>query len=57
MRALIERQLYKPSLILAMVALMQLMVSQNFSMGQVTLIALSKGMRCARHAILGTGNC
>ncbi|MES2103971.1 MAG: hypothetical protein V4634_08125 [Pseudomonadota bacterium] len=57
MKELIERQLYKPSLVMAMLALMQLMVSLDFNMGQVTLVALAKGMRSARHIVSRTGCC
>ncbi|MFZ6645056.1 hypothetical protein ACO0LO_05025 [Undibacterium sp. TJN25] len=55
MKALIERQLYKPSLVLVMIMLMQLMVSLDFNMGQVTLVALAKGMRRASCIILRNG--
>lgn len=57
MKALIERQLYKPSMVMPMLSLMQLMVSLDFNMSQVTLVALAKGMRCARHKLSRTGNC
>ncbi|GGC61089.1 hypothetical protein GCM10011396_05080 [Undibacterium terreum] len=57
MKALIERQLYKPSMVMPMLSLMQLMVSLDFNMSQVTLVALARGMRCARHKLSRTGNC
>ncbi len=47
MRALIERQLYHPSVILPMVALMQMMVAQDFNLSQVGLMVATKGARAA----------
>ncbi len=48
MRELITRQLYKPSLVLLMLSLMQLMVTLDFNMGQVTLVAVVKSVRYLR---------
>ncbi|MGF6239553.1 hypothetical protein P3T42_001285 [Paraburkholderia sp. GAS38] len=47
MRALIERQLYHPSVVLPMVALMQMMVAQDFNLSQVGLMVATKGARAA----------
>jgi hypothetical protein len=47
MRALIERQLYHPSLVLPMVELMQIMVAQDFNLSQVGLLVATKGARAA----------
>ena len=48
MRALIERQLYHPSVILPMVALMQMMVAQDFNLSQVGLLMATKGAQIGR---------
>jgi hypothetical protein len=47
MRALIERQLYHPSVVLPMVELMQIMVAQDFNLSQVGLMVATKGARVA----------
>ncbi|HEV3423151.1 MAG TPA: hypothetical protein VG105_05055 [Paraburkholderia sp.] len=47
MRALIERQLYHPSVVLPMVELMQMMVAQDFSLSQVGLLVATRGARAA----------
>ncbi|GGC97973.1 hypothetical protein [Undibacterium terreum] len=51
MRELIARQLYKPSLVLLMLSLMQLMVTLDFNMAQVTLVALVKSARYMRRKL------
>jgi hypothetical protein len=47
MRALIERQLYHPAVVLPMVELMQMMVAQDFNLSQVGLLVATKGARAA----------
>ncbi|MGA7782995.1 MAG: hypothetical protein WCA85_35530 [Paraburkholderia sp.] len=47
MRALIERQLYHPSVVLPMVELMTMMVAQDFNLSQVGLLVATKGARAA----------
>ena len=47
MRAIIERQLYHPAVVLPMVSLMQLMVSLDFNLSQVGLVVATKGARVA----------
>ncbi|MEW6340374.1 MAG: hypothetical protein RXR20_12510 [Paraburkholderia sp.] len=47
MRDLIERQLYHPSVVLPMVALMQMMVAQDFNLSQVGLMMATKGAQAA----------
>jgi hypothetical protein len=47
MRALIERQLYHPSVVLPMVELMQMMVAQDCSLSQVGLLVATRGARAA----------
>ncbi|HEY3597050.1 MAG TPA: hypothetical protein VGL08_06015 [Paraburkholderia sp.] len=47
MRALIERQLYHPAVVMPMLAFMQLMVSTDFNLGQAGLVVASNGARAA----------
>jgi hypothetical protein len=47
MPALIRDQLYRPSVVLPMVALMQVMVSQDFNLGQVGWVMASRGAQAA----------
>ncbi|MGH8779191.1 hypothetical protein [Paraburkholderia flava] len=47
MKDLIERQLYHPALVLPMVSLMQLMVSQDFNLGQVGFMVATRGAQAA----------
>jgi hypothetical protein len=47
MPALIRNQLYRPSVLLPMVALMQVMVSQDFNLGQVGWVVASRGAQAA----------
>ncbi|SIT81353.1 hypothetical protein RA167_15350 (plasmid) [Mycetohabitans endofungorum] len=51
MRALIERQLYHPTFVLPMIALMQLMVALNFNLTQVLLIVVTKGVQSGWHVL------
>ena len=44
---LIRNQLYRPSVVLPMVALMQVMVSQDFNLGQVGWVVAAQGARAA----------
>jgi hypothetical protein len=43
----IRNQLYRPSVVLPMVALMQVMVSQDFNLGQVGWVVAARGARVA----------
>jgi hypothetical protein len=43
MRALIERQLYQPAVVLPLLVLMRLMVTLDFNLAQVTLVVVAKG--------------
>ncbi|MCQ0032399.1 hypothetical protein EFP18_13675 [Burkholderia glumae] len=45
MRSLIENRLYHPSVVLPMVALMQLMVTPDFNLGQVGFVVAGRGVR------------
>ena len=47
MKALIERQLYSPSVVLPMVAFMELLVSHDFNLGQVGAVMATRGARAA----------
>ncbi len=47
MKALIERQLYHPAVVMPMMALMQLMVSTDFNLGQVGFVVATNGARAA----------
>lgn len=47
MPALIRNQLYRPSVVLPMVALMQVMVAQDFNLGQVGWVMASRGAQAA----------
>jgi hypothetical protein len=47
MPALIRDQLYRPSVVLPMVALMQVMVSQDFNLGQVGWVVAARGAQAA----------
>ena len=47
MKDLIERQLYSPSVVLPMVALMELMVSHDFNLSQVGAVVATRGARAA----------
>ncbi|WCM18479.1 hypothetical protein NDK50_13560 [Paraburkholderia bryophila] len=47
MPAMIRDQLYRPSVVLPMVALMQVMVSQDFNLGQVGWVVAARGAQAA----------
>jgi hypothetical protein len=47
MRAIIERQLYHPAVVLPMVSLMQLMVQTDFNLSQVGFVVATQGARAA----------
>ncbi|RFU46445.1 hypothetical protein [Paraburkholderia sp. DHOC27] len=47
MRALLERQLYHPAVVLPMVSLMQIMVAQDFNLSQVGVLVATMGARRA----------
>ena len=47
MRDLIEKQLYNPSVVLPMVALMEMLVSVDFSLGRMSLMVATKGAQAA----------
>ena len=47
MKDLIERRLYSPSVVLPMVALMELMVSHDFNLSQVGAVVATRGARAA----------
>jgi len=47
MSDLIRNQLYRPSVVLPMVALMQVMVSQDFNLGQVGWVVAARGAQAA----------
>jgi hypothetical protein len=47
MSELIRNQLYRPSVVLPMVALMQVMVSQDFNLGQVGWVVAARGAQAA----------
>jgi hypothetical protein len=47
MPALIRNQLYRPGVVLPMVALMQVMVSQDFNLGQVGWVVATRGAQAA----------
>ena len=43
MKALIERQLYRPAVVLPLLILMRLMVTLDFNLMQVTFVVVMKG--------------
>ncbi|MGV2287383.1 hypothetical protein AAHK20_01600 [Trinickia sp. YCB016] len=47
MRDLIEKQLYNPSVVLPMVALMEMLVFTDFSLGRVGLMVATRGAQAA----------
>lgn len=53
MKALIERQLYSPSVVLPMVAFMELLVSLDFNLGQVGAVMATRGAHAALHRSRG----
>jgi type IV secretory pathway VirB3-like protein len=51
MRALIERQLYQPAVVLPLLVLMRLMVTLDFNLAQVTLVVVAKGSQYVFKAV------
>ncbi|SAK78781.1 hypothetical protein AWB81_03835 [Caballeronia arationis] len=51
MRALIERQLYQPAVVLPMLVLMRLMVTLDFNLAQVTLVVVAKSSQYVFKAV------
>lgn len=49
MRALIERQLYQPSVVLPLLLLTRLMVSLDFNLAQVAFVMLLRGSQQVYH--------
>jgi hypothetical protein len=63
MKALIERQLYRPAVVLPLLVLMRLMVTLDFNLMQVTFVVVMKGSHYMfqavfrhRHGHAGTSN-
>lgn len=51
MKALIERQLYRPAVVLPLLILMRLMVTLDFNLMQVTFVVVMKGSQYMFHAV------
>ena len=51
MKALIERQLYRPAVVLPLLVLMRLMVTLDFNLMQVTFVVVMKGSQYMFHAV------
>ena len=51
MRALIERQLYRPAVVLPLLVLMRLMVTLDFNLMQVTFVVIMKGSQYMFQAV------
>jgi hypothetical protein len=51
MRALIERQLYRPAVVLPLLVLMRLMVTLDFNLMQVTFVVVMKGSQYMFQAV------
>ncbi|WP_175941439.1 MULTISPECIES: hypothetical protein [unclassified Caballeronia] len=51
MRALIERQLYQPSVVLPLLLLTRLMVSLDFNLAQVAFVVLLRGSQQVYHFV------
>jgi hypothetical protein len=54
MKALIERQLYRPALVLPLLILMRLMVTLDFNLTQVTLVVIAKGSQYVFWTVVGS---
>ncbi|CDY76290.1 hypothetical protein BGLT_05364 [Caballeronia glathei] len=52
MRALIERQLYQPAVVLPLLLLMRLMVTLDFNLAQVTFVMVVKGSQHVFRAVV-----
>ncbi|WP_118179379.1 hypothetical protein [Paraburkholderia phosphatilytica] len=58
MKALIERQLYHPAVVLPLLALVQLLVALDFNLSQFGFVLLTRGAQAALHrarGVLGVG--
>jgi len=53
MMGLIERQIYRPAVVLPVVALIELMVSVDFNLGQAGAVVATRGARAALHCSSG----
>jgi hypothetical protein len=53
MKALIERQLYRPAVVMPLLILMGLMVTLDFNLVQVTFVAVLRSSRYVLHVVLG----
>ena len=51
MRALIERQLYRPAVVLPLLVLMRLMVTLDFNLMQVTFVVVMKSSQYMFQAV------
>ena len=51
MKALIERQLYRPAVVMPLLILMRLMVTLDFNLLQVTLVVVLKSSQYVFHAV------
>jgi hypothetical protein len=51
MKALIERQLYRPAVVLPLLVLMRLMVTLDFNLMQVTFVVVMKGSQYMFQAV------
>jgi hypothetical protein len=53
MKALIERQLYRPAVVMPLLILMGLMVTLDFNLVQVTFVAVLRSSRYVLHMVVG----
>jgi hypothetical protein len=51
MKSLIERQLYRPAVVMPLLILMRLMVTLDFNLLQVTLVVMLKSTQYVFHAV------
>jgi hypothetical protein len=51
MKALIERQIYQPAVVLPLLMLMRLMVTLDFNLAQVMLVMIVKGSQHAYQTV------
>ena len=51
MKALIERQLYRPAVVLPLLVLMRLMVTLDFNLMQVTFVVVMKSSQYIFHVV------
>jgi len=52
MKTLVVRVLYRPALILPLLVLTHLMVTLDFSLGQITLVVVAKGARFVYRGVM-----